>query len=516
MTDKGQKTTTPARQGRRSRQRARQVQSRQINAGVRREIPPYILVEEEGLEIVENAAEEILQEIGVEFRGDLDALKLWREAGADVQGERVRFDKGMARQIIEATAPKHFMQRARNPARSVLIGENNVVFAPAYGMPFVRDLEGGRRYGSIRDFENIVKIAYLSPWLHHSGGTVCEPVDLPVNKRHLDMVYAHLRWSDKPFMGSVTAPERAEDSIDMARIVFGKDFVERNCVIMGNINMNSPLVYDQAMSGSLRAYARANQCPVVVPFVLGGATAPVTMAAAVAQAYAEVLVGCALGQLERPGSPSVFGNFVTSVDLRSGSPTFGTPEPVLGSYVAGQLARRIGLPIRCSGGFTSSKIPDAQAMQETVNSLNTAVLCGANFVLHAAGWLEGALTVSYEKLVLDADYLGALHTFLKGLALDRNALAKDAFREVGCGNHFFGCQHTLANYETAFYESELSDTQSFENWRDKGETDSVIRANAKWKQMLESYEAPAIDPAINEGLLAYMSQKKETMPDIWH
>lgn len=504
------------RRGRNALKTERTVHAPQIIAGVRREIPPYVLVAEEGLDLVEQKSEEILQELGVEFRGDEEALTLWRKAGADVKGERVRFDKGMLREIIAATAPSRFMQHARNPARSIELGGNTVVFAPAYGMPFVRDLDNGRRYGTIRDFENIVKLAYMSPWLHHSGGTVCEPVDLPANKRHLDMVYAHLRWSDKPFMGSVTTPERAEDSIDMARIAFGDDFVERNCVIMGNINMNSPLVYDYAMSGSLRAYARANQCPVIVPFVLGGATAPVTMAAAVAQAYAEVLVGCALGQLERPGSPAIFGNFVTSVDLRSGSPTFGTPEPVLGSYMAAQLARRVGLPIRCSGGFTSSKIPDAQAMQETVNSLNTAVMCGANFVLHAAGWLEGALTMSYEKLVLDADYLGALHVFLKGLSLDENALAMDAFREVSPGNHFFGCAHTLRNYETAFYESDLADTQSFENWRDQGEKDAVIRANTKWKQMLVGYDAPPIDQAVDEHLQAYVAIKKEALPDVWH
>ena len=234
--------------------------------------PPYVLVGDEGLEIVEAKADEILQEIGVEFRGDEEALELWRDAGAEVKGDRVRFEKGMVREIVTATAPRAFVQHARNPERSVRIGENSVVFAPAYGMPFVRDLDGGRRYGSIEDFENIIRLAYMSPWLHHSGGTVCEPVDLPANKRHLDMVYAHLRWTDKPFMGSVTAPERAEDSVAMARIAFGEDFVDGNCVIMGNINMNSPLVYDQAMSGSLRAYARANQCPVVVPFVLGGAT----------------------------------------------------------------------------------------------------------------------------------------------------------------------------------------------------------------------------------------------------
>lgn len=207
---------------------------------------------------------------------------------------------------------------------------------------------------------------------------------------------------------------------------------------------------------------------------------------------------------------------MTSVDLRSGSPTFGTPEPALGSFVAAQLARRIGLPIRCSGGFTSSKIPDAQAMQETVNSLNTAVLCGANFVLHAAGWLEGALTVSYEKLVLDADYLGALHVFLRGLDLDENAFAMEAFGEVGPDNHFFGSAHTLENYETAFYESELADVQSFENWFDAGEEDSVIRANRKWKQLLHEYEAPGMAHDVDEALQTFVARRKESMPDIPH
>ena len=501
---------------RRARAQAKSTATPAIVTGAKREIPTYDLVTEEGLELVEHRSEILLQEVGVEFPGDTAALALWRQAGAQVKGTRVRFDKGLVRSIIDRSAPKTFKQFARNPKRTVDLGGRNVVFAPAYGMPFVRDLDRGRRYGTIQDFENIIKLTYTSPWLHHSGGTVCEPVDLPVNKRHLDMVYAHLKWSDKPFMGSVTAPERASDSIDMARLVFGAEFVEQNCVVMGNINMNSPLLFDYAMSGSLRAYARANQCPVVVPFVLGGATAPVTMPAAVTQAYSEVLVGCALGQLERPGSPSIFGNFVTSVDLKSGSPTFGTPEPALAAYLAGQLARRVGLPVRCSGAFTGSKLPDAQAMMESVTSLTAAVLSGANFVLQAAGWLEAALTVSYEKLMLDADYLGAMHVFLQGLTLDGNNFAADAFTEVSPGNHFFGCQHTLKNYRTAFYDSALSDNQSFENWTDRGSEDAVIRANRKWKQDLADYQAPPLDPAIDEALLDFMARKKATLPDIWY
>ncbi|WP_164660423.1 trimethylamine methyltransferase family protein [Tropicibacter sp. Alg240-R139] len=487
----------------------------QIITGARREIPTYDLISTEGLEQIEARSAQLLQEIGVRFVEDPESLRLFHEAGAEVQGDRVRFPPGLLQKALE-TAPKTFRQHARNPERTIDLGGKNVVFGPGYGMPFVSDLDGGRRYGTIRDFENLTKLVYISPWLHHSGGTTCEPTDLPVNKRHLDMVYAHLKWSDKPFMGSVTAPERAADSIEMTRLAFGADFVDQNCVIMANINMNSPLVFDYAMSGAIRTYAAANQCPVIVPFVLGGATAPVSMIAAVTQAYSEVLVGCALAQLVRPGAPVVFGNFVTTVDLKSGSPSFGTPESALASYVAGQLARRVGLPIRCSGAFTSSKMPDGQAMMESVTALHAAVLSGANFVLQSAGWLEGALTMSYEKLVMDADYLGAMHRLLKGLSLDDEAFAMDAFAEVGPGGHFFGCGHTMRNYETAFYDAQLSDTQPFETWFEKGGTDAARRANRKWNEDLMRYEAPPLDEATDESLRDFMERKKATLPDLWH
>ncbi|UWQ91890.1 trimethylamine methyltransferase family protein [Rhodobacteraceae bacterium M382] len=488
----------------------------QIITGAKRLIPTYDLASEDRLDLIEARSDQLLKEIGVRFVDDPEALRLFHDAGADVQGERVRFEPGHLRQILRASALPSFTQHARNPARSIQIGGDNVVFGPGYGMPFVRDLDNGRRYGTIRDFENLIKLTYMSPWLHHSSGTICEPTDLPVNKRHLDMVYAHLTCSDKPFMGSVTAPERARDSIAMARIAFGASFVDQNCVIMANINMNSPLVFDHAMSSAIRIYAEANQCPVIVPFVLGGATAPVSMAAAVTQAYSEVLVGSALGQLARPGSPVIFGNFVTTVDLKSGSPTFGTPEAALGSYVAGQLGRRIGLPLRCSGAFSASKLPDAQSMMESVTALQAAVMSGANFVLQSAGWLEGALTMSYEKLVMDADYLGALHIFLKGLPFDDEAFAMDAFGEVGPGGHFFGCGHTMRHYQDAFYDAVLSDKQNFETWSDRGSQDMVQRANQKWKRDLEQYEAPILDPAVNDELLSFMAKRKEDLPDTWH
>src|SRR6185369_1900884 len=379
-----------------------------------------------------------------------------------------------------------------------------------------RDLEGGRRYGTLVDFENFVKLAYASPWIHHSGGTVCEPVDIPVNKRHLDMVAAHLRFSDKPFMGSVTAQSRAEDSIEMARIVFGRDFVDQNCVILGNINANSPLVFDATMTNALRAYAAANQAAVVVPFILGGAMGPVTTAGALAQSLAETMAGCALTQLVRPGAPVIFGNFLSSMALRSGSPTFGTPEPAIGSMVIGQLARRLNLPLRCSGNFTTSKLPDAHAMNEGTMSMLAAVHCGANFILHSAGFLDGLLSMTYEKFMMDADFCGALHTYLDGVKVDDNQLALDAFREVGPGSHFFGCAHTMANYETAFWDSEVADNEPYEKWEAAGSTDAATRANRKWKKVLAEYEAPPLDEGIDEALHDFMDRKKAAVADAWY
>lgn len=480
-----------------------------------RNIPTYDILGEESLIRVEETADRILAEIGIEFRDDPVALDHWKRAGASIDGVLVKFEPGMLREILKS-APASFTQHARNPTRSVEIGGKSVVFSPAYGSPFVMDMDRGRRYGTIEDFRNFVKLAQASPWLHHSGGTICEPVDVPVNKRHLDMVYSHIRYSDRAFMGSVTAEARAEDSIEMARLVFGCDFVDENCVILGNVNVNSPLVWDATMTTALRAYARANQAAVVVPFILGGAMGPVTNAGAIAQAHAETMAGCALTQLERKGCPVIYGNFLSSMSLRSGSPTFGTPEPAIGSMVVGQLARRLNLPLRCSGNFTTSKLPDAHAMNEGTMSMLAAVHCGANFILHSAGFLDGLLSMSYEKFVMDADFCGALHTYLDGVRVDDNQLALDAFREVGPGSHFFGSQHTLANYETAFWDSEMADNEPFEKWEAAGSVDAATRANSKWKKMLAEYQAPPLDEGIDEALRDFIARRKASMDDAWY
>ena len=479
---------------------------------IHRKIKVYEVLDEEGLALVEKNADTILEEVGIIFRDDAEALDLWKKAGADVKGERVRFPKGLCRSLLK-TAPQTFTQYARNAERSVQIGGDATVFAPVYGPPFVRDLDGNRRYATIEDFRNFVKLSYLAPSMHHSGGTVCEPVDVPVNKRHLDMIYSHLRYSDKPFMGSVTAPERAEDTVAMAKIVFGDDFVEKNTVITSLINANSPMVFDETMLGALKVYSRHNQACIVTPFILAGAMSPVTVAGTLTQILAEVLAGASFTQLIRPGAPVLFGTFASSISMQSGAPTFGTPEPSLVSYGAAQLARRLGLPFRTGGSLCASKLADAQAAYESANTLNSTILAGTNFVLHAAGWLEGGLVSGYDKFVMDADQLGMQQRFCEGVDLSENGQAMDAIREVGPGSHYLGCAHTQANFQSAFYRSTIADNNSYEQWLAEGEKDARQRANALCRRWLESYEAPAIDPGIDDGLKDFIAKKKESMPD---
>lgn len=500
------------RRGRDARREARQSHESVSRPYITRNFPLTEILYEEGLETIEANAETILQEVGIEFRDDPEALEIWKNAGADVDGERVRMPKGMARELIK-TAPSEFTQHARNPARSVQIGGRNLVFAPVYGPPFVHDLDQGRRYGTIEDFRNFVKLAYMAPAMHHSGGTVTEPVDLPVNKRHLDMVYSHIKYSDKPFMGSVTHPQRAADTVRMAEIVFGEDFVADNAVTLSLINANSPMTFDDTMLGTLKVYARANQATVISPFILAGAMAPVSVAGVLAQAIAEGMAGIAFSQLVRPGAPVVFGLFASSMSMQSGAPAFGTPEPAKMLLAAAQLVRRLGVPFRSGGSFCSSKLPDAQAAYESANSIWPGVMGGVNFMLHAAGWLEGGLASSYEKFVMDADQLGMMEVLSQGVDLTENGQAMDAVREVGPGGHYLGCAHTQANFETAFYRSPIADYESFEQWEQEGSLDAAARANAKWKEMLASYQAPELDPAIDEALQAFMAEKKAAFPD---
>jgi trimethylamine--corrinoid protein Co-methyltransferase len=487
---------------------------------ITRGIPPYDLLSDEALVRIEATADRILAEIGIEFRDDAETVDLFRRAGGEVRqvtdaSWNIRFAPGLIRGLC-ATAPARFTQLARNPARNVEIGGDAMVFAPSYGSPFIIETDGNRRYATLADFENLVKLGQASPWLHHSGGTICEPTDIPVNKRHLDMVLAHMRFSDRAFLGSITAPERAADSIEMCRILFGAEVVDRHCVIMGNFNSTSPLVWDGVSTKGIRTYAAAGQGSIHLPFLLGGAVSPVTMAGALAQSLAESMVGVALTQLVRPGAPAILATFLSSLSLRSGSPTFGTPEPALGSLVMGQLARRMNLPLRCSGNFATSKLPDAQAMTQSMMSMMAAVQCGANYILHSAGFLDGLLSMSYEKFVLDTDLCGALHAYLRGVEVSEETLAFDALAEGGPGAHMFGTAHVLRHYETAYWDSGMDDYQTWETWNEQGREDSVTRAARRWKQVLAAYEPPPMDAGVAEALGDFVARKKAASPDLWY
>ena len=509
--------STSPRRRRRNRRQAGAADSPAIAAPrapyVQRRIGVFDVLSDEGAELIEHNAETILQEIGMEFRDDPEVLQILKDAGADVNGERVRFERGMCRKIIQASAPKSFTQHARNPANTVRIGAENTVFGPTFGAPFVHDLDNGRRYATLEDQRNFVKLTYLSPGLHHSGGILSEPVDLPVNKRHFDIVYSHIRYSDKPFFGSMLGTERAQDSVTMAKLVFGDEFVENNTVLYSVSNVNAPLVLDATMSGSLKTYARHNQAVAISPFILSGAMSPCTVAGTLSQLFAEVLGGLSLVQLVRPGAPCLFGTFASAISMQSGAPTFGTPEGSKIIFGAAKLARRLGVPYHSMGALNASKLPDAQAGYEGALTMQSALLAGANYIIHAAGWLESGLTMGYEKFVIDADRCAAMEVFARGIELDENQQALDAVREVGPGGHYLGCEHTQQNFRSAFYRSAVADYNSFEQWSSEGGLDQAQKANRIWKQMLDDYQAPDIDSAVDEALLEFMTRRKASMPD---
>ncbi len=453
-------------------------------AYIKRKIPHYSILSDDELSVIEENADTILEEVGIVFSEDQEALDILSSAGASIDGERVRFPRGMCRKIIQDSAPKEFIQHARNPERSVVIGGDNMVLVPAYGPPFVHNLDEGRRYATIEDFRNFVKLAYMSDNLHHSGGTICEPVDLPVNKRHFDMVYSHIKYSDKAFMGSVTAAERAQDSVDMVKIVFGDEFVDNNCVLISLINASSPMAFDGTMLGALK----------------------------------EGMAGMALTQLIRPGAPVVYGNFVTAMSMKSGAPTFGTPEAGHMMNISGALARRLGVPFRSGGGFNGAKMPDAQAGYEAANTIQATINSSVNFNLHTAGWLEGGLCMSYEKFVMDVDQAGMMRVSVEGVDMSENGQAMDAIREIGSFSddvpkHYLGCEHTKKNFKTAFYMSDVLDDNSFEQWVEDGSRDTAMIANEKYKQMLSDYELPPLDPAIDEALLDFIKERKDSFED---
>ena len=481
---------------------------------ISRQLATFSVLSEEGLALIEANAETILQETGMEFVGDPEIIDIFRAAGCTINDTRVRFDRGFCRRLIQATAPREFVQHARNPQNNVKLGGNATVLCPSWGPPFVHDLDQGRRYAKYSDFTNLVKLHQTLPWLHHSGGVVCEPVDLPANKRHLDMLYAHIRWSDRPFMGAFIGAERAGHAIALARIVFGEEFVANNSVLYCVSNTNAPLVLDANMSGALKTYARANQPVACTPWVLAGAMSPTTVAGTLAQVLAEAMACLALVQLINPGAPCLMGSFASTMSMQSGAPTFGTPEAGLMVLAAGQLARRLGVPLHTVGTLSASKLPDAQSQQEATWGLLMSMFAGANLINHATGWLEGGLVTSFEKTIIDADLCGKVGRFFEGIDLSENAQAMDAIAQTGPGQHFLGSDHTRLKFMCALFRPLTPDNNSFEQWQAEGSKDSAQRANSLWKKQLEHYEDPGLDPAVDEALQEYVAKVKASQPDV--
>lgn len=470
---------------------------------------PHEILGREGLELVHGASSRILSELGIEFQ-DEETLEILKAHGAAVKDGVARFDPSLVESWV-AKAPRQFVQRARNPRHDITLGGDQTLFAPVYGPPFVLDLEGRRRSATMEDFQNFVRLASLARVIHQGGGAIVEPTDRPIATRHLDMLLALIQLSDKPFMGSVTAPGHAADSVAMAEILFGAREIRERPALLALINANSPRRYDARMLGALKVYARARQGVIITPFLLQGAMAPVTLAGALAQQNAEVLAGIVLTQMIKPGAPVVYGSFLTTIDFRSGQPIFGSPESHLGTLASAQLARRYGLPFRGGGSFTSSKIPDAQAAAESVMSLLPTVTARAHLVLHAAGWLENGLVASYEKFALDCETLEALHHASRGLDLSEESLAMDAIAEVPPGGQHLETEHTVRHFRRSFRGGGLFDYASYESWQREGELDARARANLRVRRLLREHHPPPLDGAIEEELSAFVTRRRQAL-----
>lgn len=473
----------------------------------------YEYMPNEGIETLHETSMRVLEEFGIAFNHER-AVDILEQAGCDVDREAlpaplVKFPREFVMEQI-ARAPREFTLYARNPANNVIIGGDHMALAPVYGPPNVQDLDQGRREATMEDYRNFVRLAQRVPDMHNAGGTVVEPNDEPQATRHLDMTHALLTLSDKTFMGNVVSAENAQDSIELAAIVFGgRDALAEKPVMISLINVNSPRLYDTRMLDSLLTYAEARQPLIITPFILAGAMSPVAVGGTLVQQNAEALAGITLAQLVNPGTPVVYGSFLSNSDMQSGSPAFGTPESAAALLVSAQLARKYKLPFRSGGGLTSSKVADGQAMWEATMTLWPTFLGCTNFVLHAAGWLESGLVSSYEKFVMDVEVLRMMQVFLGGIALDEEGLALDAFEEIGPGGYFFGAAHTMRHFRDAFYRPLVADVQNYIRWEQKGAETADVRANRVWKKWLAEYEKPAMDEGIAEALREYVTKRKE-------
>lgn len=472
-------------------------------------MPKYEILSAEALNKLDQGWRRIVSEIGIEFMSDR-ALDLFRKAGQTIEGNNVKFDPDFVMEQVKK-APSEFDVQARNPKNSVHIGGDHMVFSGVYGPPFVRDGDV-RREATMNDYENFTKLAQSFPELDSAGGVICEPNDASLDTRHIDMTYALQTLTDKIYMGNVVSGDRARDVLKMTDIVFGgRENIEKTPATISLINCNSPLRWDDRMLDSQFEYSAANQAVVLTPFLLMGAMSPVTIPAALAQQMAEALTGIALSQLIRPGSPVIFGSFLSNIDMQSGSPQFGTPESGIGLLATGQIARHFNLPWRAGGGLNSSQTVDAQAGYEALMTLMPAFLAGTNWIMHSAGWLEGGLVACYEKFVMDIELIRMLQAEFTPLEIDDASLAFDAHVEVGHGGHFLGAAHTMDRFRDCFYRPMLSSSDNFERWTRNGSKNTAVRANEMAHKKIEEYEKPPMDDAIKAELDEFVAKRKQEL-----
>jgi len=508
-TDQAVEPAAPRRRGGRAGHQRNLLPPQRPWAQPRLRYPPTEVVSADELEAIHDTSLRVLEEIGMDFL-DEESRRLLAEAGARVEpgSERVRFERDMVLERIR-TAPSSFTLHARNPAHHLAIGGDHLAFGTVGSAPNVADLDRGRRTGNREDFRNLVRLAQSLDAIHFFAGYPVEPVDVHASIRHLDAIHDLLTLADKPIHAYSLGRQRNLDALEMVRIARGVDAatLEREPSIFTVINSSSPLRLDTPMLHGILEYSARNQVVVMTPFTLAGAMAPVTLAGAVAQQNAEALAGMVMTQVVRPGAPVVYGGFTSNVDMQSGAPAFGTPEYMRTAMIGGQLARRYGVPYRSSNVCAANAL-DAQAAYESVFSLWGAVMGGVNLMMHGAGWMEGGLQASFEKMVLDAELLQMVAAFLDPVVVDEGTLGLDAIREVGPGGHFFGAAHTQARYRTAFHKPMLSDWRNYESWQEAGSPETAGRANRLWKELLAAYEPPAIDPTVADELAAFVERRK--------
>ena len=468
-------------------------------------------LDEEQLRRIDNASMDILENIGVVFRDEI-ALADWRRAGADVREERVHLDRNLVRELI-ASIPAAFTYQARNPEKNVSIGGRNTIFVPMTGAPYLRDLEDNRRLPNMEDLSMFHKLAHMSPALHSSAHHIVEPMDLAVSHRHLHITYSSMRHSDKTFMGMTTSGKNAEDVLDMCAILFGADFMEEHPVVTGNCNGNSPLVWDAVMLGAMRAFCRRKQPVLCSPFVLGGANTPASVTPTVAQLNAEALAALAYTQVVRKGCPAIYGHYLSTVSMQSGAPMAGMPEISLMNFMIGQLARFYDVPWRTSGNLGGGKTFDAQCGYESAATMSATIHAGAHYIWHSAGWNEAGMHCSVAKFIVDAEQCEMACRLAEGPRWDDFDEGIAAVSDIGPGGHYLGHEHTLANFERAFFMPKLFDNNSFQQWEAEGCEDMTSRALKRARKLLDDYEEPKLDETKDAELRDYMARRMREIPE---